>query len=194
MEKQRCGTVFRGGEEKGQGRKDFQGARGEWHDNLRAGDQRSQQGIIYRCRGESALEAPLQVFPVGRLRHLLHRLLEPLRRHEAAQVSDFLEAGDLKALAGLDGVDEAGGLQQRSMRARVEPIRATIQDRNPQLLAFQIDLVHVFDLELAALARLKVLGDDNDLVFIKVYPWHCKGNIGLNLLHLDRQRVPDRRA
>jgi len=36
-------------------------------------------------------------------------------------VGDFLEAGDLQALALLDGLEEAGGLEQRFRRAGVEP-------------------------------------------------------------------------
>jgi len=61
-----------------------------------------------------------EVCAIGALDGTSQRL-EALASDQTLAVGDFLEAGDLQALALLDGLEEAGGLEQRFRRAGVEP-------------------------------------------------------------------------
>ena len=83
----------------------------------------------------------------------LQRLGQPQQLRgvdEALDEGDFLGAGDLQALALFHDVDELGGFQQRFVGAGVEPRIAAAEPLGMQLAAFEIPLVQIGDLELAA--------------------------------------------
>ena len=68
----------------------------------------------------------------------------------AEAVGDLLGAGDLKALALLDRAHELGRLEQAVVGPGIEPGVAPAHPLDPQPPGFQVALVDVGDLELAA--------------------------------------------
>src|SRR5881628_293422 len=64
---------------------------------------------------------------------------------EALAEGDLLGAGDLEALAVLDGVDEVGGFEQGVVGAGVEPGEAAAEHLCAQLAAMEIPGVDVGD-------------------------------------------------
>ena len=91
-----------------------------------------------------------QILAVVVLLERLGELVDLLSRDVAHAVGDLFEAGDLEALAGLDGLDEGGCLQQGVVGAGVEPGVAAAHGLDVELVAREIGLVDVGDLELAA--------------------------------------------
>lgn len=73
--------------------------------------------------------------------------MDLLSRDVAHAVGDLFEAGDFEALAGLDGLDEGCGLQQGVVGAGVEPGVAAAHGLDVELVAREIGLVDVGDLE-----------------------------------------------
>ena len=73
-------------------------------------------------------EEPAQVLGVARLAELRDVGLEAGPVDPALPPGDLLQAGDLEPLAVLDHVDELGGLEQRVVRARVQPGRAAAEE------------------------------------------------------------------
>jgi hypothetical protein len=89
------------------------------------------------------LIAPSSHRPIAPSSHPLivpspHRLI--LSSSHPLAVGDLLDAGDLQPLAFLDGLHEIRRLQQRVVRARVEPGEAASQALDPQLPRLQIGL------------------------------------------------------
>ena len=77
-----------------------------------------------------------QVLPVL----VLERRGQPLELvgvDEAHPVGDLLQAGDLQALPPLDDLDEVGRLEQRLVRAGVEPGHAAAEDLAAELAAVE---------------------------------------------------------
>ena len=69
----------------------------------------------------------------------------------AHPVGNLFEAGDLEALAGLDGLDKGRGLQQGVVGAGVEPGVAAAHGLDVELVAREVSLVDVGNLELTAI-------------------------------------------
>ena len=93
-----------------------------------------QEGRELKARDERLVEQPAEVLAVivGK------RGGEPLDfrgRDEAHPVGDLLDAGDLQALPLLDRLHEIRGLEQRLVRARVEPGEAAAEDLDRELAA-----------------------------------------------------------
>ena len=91
-----------------------------------------------------------QILAVVVLLERLGELVDLLSRDVAHAVGDLFEAGDCAALAGLDGLDEGCGLQQGGVGAGVEPGVAAAHGLDVELVAREIGLVDVGDLELTA--------------------------------------------
>ncbi len=91
-----------------------------------------------------------------------------VRADEALAQGDLLDAGDLQPLPLLDGLDEVGGLEQRFVRARVEPGEAAAEELDVQLPRSQVDAVDVGDFQLAARRGLQAGGDLDHLVVVEV--------------------------
>src|SRR5262245_43828030 len=84
--------------------------------------------MIYRLHAvESTLVRAgngLQIFAIAAFRGLLGDLLERLKRDVALPQRDLFRAGDAQALALFEDLHEMAGLNQRGMRAGVEPGKA----------------------------------------------------------------------
>src|SRR5207237_7665804 len=91
-----------------------------------------------------------EIVPVARLFVLARERLELRGVDEAGAPGDFFGAGDLQALAALDGLDEVRGFQQRLVRARVEPGHAALHRHDLELAALEVRSVDIRDLALAA--------------------------------------------
>ena len=63
---------------------------------------------------------------------------------------DFFRAGDLEALALLDGGDELAGFEQAIVGTGVEPGIAAAHDLDIELALFEVAAVEVGDFEFAA--------------------------------------------
>ena len=96
---------------------------------------------------------------------------------EAHPVGDFLDAGDLQALAVLDRLDVVGGLDERFGGAGVEPGEAPAEALDAELAATEVLAVDVGDLEFAARRGFQVGGDVEHLVVVEIEARH--GEVGL---------------
>ena len=105
--------------------------------------------------------------------------LDPMRAASRCEIGrgdvahpegDLLEAGDHQPLPLFDRLDVVGRLQQRLVRAGVEPRDAARQLLDVQLSALEVRAVDVGDLELAARRRLQAGGDVEHLVVVEVQP------------------------
>ena len=105
--------------------------------------------------------------------------MDLLSRDVAHAVGDFFEAGDLEALAGLDGLDEGCGLQQGVVGAGVKPGVAAAHGLDVELVAREVGLVDVGDLELTACRWLYRLRDVDDVLIVEIEA--CHGEIRLRL-------------
>ena len=86
----------------------------------------------------------------------------------AEAVGDLLGAGDLEALAVLDGLDEVGGVEQGVVGAGIEPGEAAAEDLGAEFAAVEVPGVDVGDFELAARAGLEIAGNVDDLVVVEI--------------------------
>ena len=97
-----------------------------------------------------------QVLAVAVLGQRLGKRLELFGRDPALAEGDFLRAGDLEALALLDGGDELAGFEQAVVGAGVEPGVAAAHDLDVELAFFEVEAVEVGDLEFATRRGLEV--------------------------------------
>jgi hypothetical protein len=81
---------------------------------------------------------------------------------------DFFEAGDLKALAFLEGADKFSGFHQRFMRPGIQPGMTSAQALDRQVPSFQVGGIHRSDLQFAPGRRLHLMGDLHHVVIIKI--------------------------
>lgn len=126
--------------------------------------------------GSFLLEAQ-QILAVVVLLEWLGELVNLLSRDVAHAVGDLFETGDLEALTGLDGLDEGCGLQQGVVGAGIEPGIASAHGLDVKLVAREVGLVDVGDLELTARRWLYRLGDRDDVLVVEIEARH--GEIGL---------------
>lgn len=120
-----------------------------------------------------------QILAIVVLLERLGELVDLLSRDVAHAVSDLFEAGDLEALAGLDGLDEGCGLQQRVVRAGIEPGIAAAHGLDVELVAREVGLVDVSNLEFTTGRWLYRLRDIDDILVVEIESRH--GEIRLRL-------------
>jgi hypothetical protein len=110
----------------------------------------------------------LEILAIAAFRGFLGDPLERLKRDVALPQRDLFGAGDAQALALFEDLDEMAGLDQRGMRAGIEPGKAAAEHLDIQIAALEIGVVDVRDLDLAAGRRLDPSCDLDDVVVIKV--------------------------
>src|SRR5690606_17298417 len=126
-----------------------------WRPAHRSCPRRPPADAWPRSRARSARDALVQqaqqvaAVGVGRA-ELARQRLELLGADPALAVGHLLGAGDLRALAGLERLDENRGLQQALVRAGVEPRHAASEELDAQASLLEVDAVEVGDLELPA--------------------------------------------
>ena len=126
-----------------------------------------------------------QILAVVVLLERLGELVDLLSRDVAHAVGDLFEAGDLEALASLDGLDEGCGLKQGVVRAGVEPGVAAAHGLDMKLVAREVGLVDVGNLELTACRRLYRLGDIDDILVVEIESRHGEIRLRLGWLLLE---------
>ena len=119
--------------------------------------------------------------------HATARFDELFRRQIAHMQGDLLEAGDLQALAVLEGLHEGRGLEQRIGRAGVEPGESAAEPFDVQGVVLEIDAVEVGDLVLATRARLQRGSDIADVLVVEIEPRHGVMRLGIVGLFLERE-------
>ena len=118
-----------------------------------------------------------QILAIVVLLKRLGELVNLLSRDVAHAIGNLFEAGNLEALAGLDGLDEGCSLQQGVVRAGIEPGVAAAHGLDVELVAREVGLVDVGDLELTARRWLYRLRDVDDVLVVEIEARH--GEIGL---------------
>ena len=100
--------------------------------------------------GKGRIGFPDEVFQVAPVvvGQFLGELLDLSGGDESHPEGDFLDAGDLQALSGLDGLDVVRGLDQRFDGTGIEPGESPAEDLDPELLPLEIDPIDVGDLQL----------------------------------------------
>ena len=121
-----------------------------------------------------------QVLAITILGQRLGECLELFRRDPALAEGDFFRAGDLEALALLDGGDELAGFEQAVVGAGVEPGVAAAHDLDVELALFEVEAVEVGDFQFTARRGLEVAGEVDDLVVVEVEAGD--GVVGFGLL------------
>ena len=111
--------------------------------------------------------------------------MDLLSRDVAHAVGNLFEAGDLEALAGLDGLDKGCGLQQGVVGAGVKPGVAAAHGLDVELVAREVGLVDVGDLELTAGRRLYCLRDIDDVLVVEIEASHGEIRLWLGWLFLE---------
>ena len=126
-----------------------------------------------------------QILAIVVLLERLGELVDLLSRDVAHAVSDLFEAGDLEALAGLDGLDKGCGLQQGVVGAGVKPGVAAAHGLDVELVAREVGLVDVGDLELTARRWLYRLRDVDDVLVVEIETRHGEIRLRLGWLLLE---------
>lgn len=126
-----------------------------------------------------------QILAIVVLLKRLGELVNLLSRDVAHAVGNLFEAGNLEALAGLDGLDEGCSLQQGVVRAGIEPGVAAAHGLDVELVAREVGLVDVGDLELTAGRRLYRLGDRDDVFVVEIEARHGEIRLRLGWLFLE---------
>lgn len=111
--------------------------------------------------------------------------MDLLSRDVTHAVGDFFEAGNLEALASLDGLDEGCSLQQGVVGAGVEPSVATAHGLDVKLVAREVGLVDVGNLELTACRWLYRLRDIDDVLIVEIKTRHREIRLWLGWLFLE---------
>lgn len=126
-----------------------------------------------------------QILAIVVLSKRLGELVDLLSRDVAHAVGNLFEAGDLEALAGLDGLDEGCSLQQGVVRAGIEPGVAAAHGLDVELVAREVGLVDVGDLEFTARRWLYRLGDIDDVLIVEIKTRHGEIRLWLGWLFLE---------
>src|SRR3546814_4610954 len=104
-----------------------------------------------------------QVLAVVVLAQRLGEAAELVGGDEALAPGDLLQAGDLQALAMLDGLHELRGVDEAVVGAGVEPGIAAAEALHLQLPGLEVAAVEIGNLQLAARRGLQVGSDIADL-------------------------------
>ena len=126
-----------------------------------------------------------QILTVVVLLERLGELVDLLSRDVAHAIGNLFEAGDLEALASLDGLDKRCSLQQGVMCAGVEPGVAAAHGLDVELVAREVGLVDVGDLELTAGRWLYRLRDIDDVLIVEIEARHGEVRLWLGWLLLE---------
>src|SRR5450759_3410370 len=137
----------------------------------------------------SVLQHPEKVAAVVAL-HLPREPGHVGRGDPAGLVGDLLGARDLQALARLDGLNEIRGLEERLVRARVEPRHAAAEELDVEVSDFEIRPVDVRDLELAARRGFQRRRDVEHAVVVEIQAGDGIARARLLRLLLEADRVP----
>src|SRR3546814_7481391 len=111
---------------------------------------------------------PQQILPVAVPAEGVRLTRQILRPDIAHAPRHLLGRGDRQALTLFDGAHEIRRVEQRVVRARVEPREAAAERLDAQVAAFEIGAVDVGDLQFAARRRLQVAGDADDAIVVEI--------------------------
>src|SRR5262249_37918742 len=108
---------------------------------------------------------------IAAVRARFHRMSESLQIAGADishPIGDFLEARDHQPLTLLDGLNVVRGLNERFMRAGIEPGNTAGQPLDMKLRSLQILTVDVGDLQFTSCRRLEASGNVDHLVIVEI--------------------------
>ena len=126
-----------------------------------------------------------QILAIVVLLKRLGELVDLLSRDVAHAIGNLFEAGDLEALASLDGLDKGCGLQQGVVCAGIEPSVAAAHGLDVELMAREVGLVDVGDLEFTARRWLYRLRDIDDIFVVEIEARHGEIRLRLSWLFLE---------
>ena len=125
-----------------------------------------------RAGSVGRLQHSQQVLTVGVLAHRLRDPLDVVAADVAHAIGDFLDAADHQPLALFDGLHELRGLEQRLVRAGVEPGDAAPELFDRERAPSEIVAVDVGNFELAAGLRAKRRGHVQHPIVVEVEAGH----------------------
>ena len=114
----------------------------------------------------------LQVLPVAVLDQRLSQALQLFGIDPARAIADLFRAGDLEALAALEGRDVLASFQEAVVRARVQPGVTTAHDLDVELLLLQVQHVQISDFQLTPCRGPQAACQFDDLVVVEVQTGH----------------------
>ena len=135
------------------------------------------------------LQQPQQVAAVVVLRQLLGEGAQLRVVDEAHAPGDLLDRRHLEPLALLDGAHEVRGVQQRGVRAGVQPGDAAAEHLDPQRAGLLVGAVDVHDLQLAARRGAQPRGDVGHPPVVEVQPGDRQVRARARGLLLDREHA-----
>src|ERR1051325_1601620 len=141
---------------------------------------RAQRFVVQQRQEVLAVRAVAQLF--GEAAHAVRIDQPEVIRH-------LLGARDLQPLPQLHGLDEVRRLQQRFLRAGVEPRVAAAELLDAQLAALEVDAVQIGDLQLAARRRLQRRRELRRAMIVEVPPRHREVRARLLRLFFDADRA-----
>ena len=97
-----------------------------------------------------------QILSVSALGHGFGKLFKLIGRDVSEVIRDFFRAGNHQSLAALDGLDIEACLEERIVRAGIEPSHAAAHHLDFQLARFEIETVEIGDLQFASRRRLEI--------------------------------------
>src|SRR5689334_3250948 len=154
----------------------------------RKGRKRARSlNVSLRSRQVADLCQVEQVPTVVGLRERCGERTQAIRVDEAHPVRNLFDGADEESLSLLDDRDVVRRVQQRLMRARIEPGNATPQNLDVEAACLEIALVHVGDLELAPRRRVEAARDAHDVVVVVVETDHrvVRSRVGRFLLDVE---------
>ena len=102
----------------------------------------------------SCADQSFEVLPVICFEQIANGIKDLRLCHPFVHQGNFLQTGNLEALAGFDGSDEIGGVQKGFMGARVKPGVSSAEADDAEVAAAEIGVVDVCDLQFASGGRL----------------------------------------
>ena len=126
-----------------------------------------------------------QILAVVVILERLGELVDLLSRDVAHAVGNLFEAGNLEALASLDGLNKGCGLQQGVVGAGVKPGVAAAHGLDVELVAREVGLVDVSNLEFTTGRWLYRLRDVDDVLIVEIETRHREIRLWLSWLFLE---------
>src|SRR6185295_10290102 len=127
-------------------------------------------------------QAAQQVLAIPALREGLRKSAQLCRADVAHAPGNFLRARNFQALPVLDGRNEMRGLEQRLVRAGIEPRIAAPEWQYLQFAPGEVLLVDVRDLQFAARRRLELRSDADHAVVVEIEADHRVARLGARRL------------
>src|ERR1700722_2594986 len=101
------------------------------------------------------LDQPQEIAPVAVIAHGLGKTADLVLADVTHAIRNLFQTGNFEPLPRFEHVHEGARFQERLVRARVEPGRASSEDLDGEAAGFEIATIEIGDLQLAPRRRLE---------------------------------------